>query len=52
MGGIKAARCSERNLSLARNMGAALAAGEILTFIDDDAVPEAGMAHPDRRGVR
>lgn len=35
------ARCAEENISLSRNMGVALAHGEILAFIDDDATPEA-----------
>lgn len=39
-GGVKHARCSERNLSQARNMGLALAAGDLVAFIDDDALPE------------
>lgn len=39
-GRIKRADCPERNLSRSRNLGIALAASEILAFIDDDAVPE------------
>jgi glycogen synthase len=38
---IKFAACPERNLSISRNIGIAMAAGEIVAFIDDDAVPEA-----------
>src|SRR5437867_2114345 len=36
---IKALRCPEANLSMSRNMGIGAAAGEIIAFIDDDAVP-------------
>ena len=39
---IKRAACPELNLSVSRNIGIAAAAGEIVAFIDDDAVP-----HPD-----
>lgn len=37
---VKSAHCPVRNLSQSRNMGIALAAGEIVAFIDDDGVPE------------
>ena len=37
---IKVASCPERNLSLSRNIGIGLAAGDIIAFIDDDAIPE------------
>lgn len=36
---IKALTCSEPNLALSRNVGIAAASGEIIAFIDDDAVP-------------
>lgn len=37
---IKIASAPVRNLSTSRNIGVAVASGEILAFIDDDAVPE------------
>jgi glycogen(starch) synthase len=39
-GEIKAAACEQRNLSMSRNIGVALAAGAIVAFIDDDAYPD------------
>src|SRR5438552_3238632 len=39
-GKIKLAQCSVRNLAVSRNIGIAISAGEIVAFIDDDAVPE------------
>jgi cellulose synthase/poly-beta-1,6-N-acetylglucosamine synthase-like glycosyltransferase len=38
-GRIKAARCDEANLSVSRNVGIGQAAGDIVAFLDDDAVP-------------
>lgn len=40
-GRAKIAHCPVRNLSRARNIGIGLAAGEIVAFLDDDAMPEA-----------
>ena len=37
---VRGVRFSEPNISRARNLGATAAGGEVLAFIDDDAVPE------------
>lgn len=36
---LKIERCAEANLSRSRNVGIAAAAGEVVVFIDDDALP-------------
>lgn len=40
-GAIRAVTTPERNLAKSRNLGIDAAAGEVVAFIDDDAVPEA-----------
>ncbi|WP_071674272.1 glycosyltransferase family 2 protein [Nioella nitratireducens] len=42
---LKTAEQQSPNISAARNAGAALAGGDILAFIDDDAVPEPTWLH-------
>src|ERR1700730_6366596 len=37
---IRAGSCSERNLSISRNVGIEMACGEFVAFIDDDAGPD------------
>jgi glycogen(starch) synthase len=39
-GWIKYLECPERNLSCSRNLGIKHASGEVIAFIDDDAIPE------------
>ena len=38
-GQIKVGRCAEPNLSMSRNVGIQLSSGDVVAFIDDDAVP-------------
>jgi GT2 family glycosyltransferase len=40
LGQIKVAACPERNLSISRNIGIGLTAGELVAFIDDDGIAE------------
>jgi len=42
---IKIAPCLVRNLSVSRNIGIGLASGDILAFLDDDAIPEPEWLH-------
>jgi len=37
---IRAGRCDVANLSVSRNVGICMAKGDIIAFIDDDAIPE------------
>ncbi|MDQ1833898.1 glycosyltransferase family 2 protein [Massilia scottii] len=37
---IRTARCDVANLSVSRNIGICMAAGDVVAFIDDDAIPE------------
>lgn len=37
---IRSAECPVANLSVSRNIGIAMASGELIAFIDDDAIPE------------
>ncbi|MDT1063259.1 glycosyltransferase family A protein [Paracoccus sp. CPCC 101403] len=41
---LKRVSCDVPNISVARNLGLALAAGEVVLFIDDDALAEPGWA--------
>src|ERR1700738_297745 len=37
---IRVGGCSERNLSISRNVGIEMAGGALVAFLDDDAVPD------------
>lgn len=37
---VRAGKCDVANLSVSRNMGICMAQGDIIAFIDDDAIPE------------
>jgi len=37
---IKVAPCPKRNLSMSRNIAIALSSGDVVAFLDDDAIPE------------
>ena len=37
---IRAAKCEAANLSVSRNIGICMAQGDVVAFIDDDAIPE------------
>ncbi|KAA2315396.1 glycosyltransferase [Pseudooceanicola sediminis] len=43
---VKQVACDVANIAVARNLGVAAAAGEVIAFLDDDSVPEPGwLAH-------
>lgn len=44
-GRIRVGHCPEANLSMSRNIGLAMAGGEIVAYTDDDAVPEPDWLH-------
>src|ERR1051326_8864739 len=39
-GAVRVARCPEAHLARSRNIGIAQAAGDVVAYVDDDAVPE------------
>lgn len=39
-GRVRLAHCPEANLSMSRNIGISMAKGDVVCFIDDDAIPE------------
>lgn len=41
-GAVKIGRCAEANLAMSRNIGLSLSGGDIVAFIDDDAIPHPG----------
>ena len=43
---ITTLECPARNLSMSRNIGIAAASGELVAFIDDDALPDPGWLEP------
>jgi len=56
-GRVKPLRCPAANLSRARNLGIAAAAGDVVAFVDDDAMPAApdwlaGLCEPFRTDAR